>query len=85
MATYKYTKLNRRGFEVVLPTSVYNEVKNSGCSIGLTLNTKKEPSSVQLFKDKKYVGTLKEAMGIKAFKDGNPCNFRVSNLIEFDE
>ena len=82
MATYKYTKLNRRGYEVVLPTSVYTEVKGCGCNIGLVLNAKKEPSSVQLFKDNKYVGTLKEAMGVKAFKDGNPCNFRVSNLIE---
>mgnify|MGYP003306191623 CR=1 FL=1 len=85
MSTYKYTKLNRRGYEVVLPSSVYSEVKEGGYNIGLTLNTKKEPSSVQLFKNNKYVGTLKEAMGIKAFKDGNPCNFRVSNLIEVDE
>lgn len=84
MATYKYTKLNRRGFEVVLPTSVYNEVKNYGCHIGLTLNNKKKPSSVQLFKDYKYCGTLKEVMGVKGFKDGNPCNFRVSNLLDID-
>lgn len=85
MATYKYTKLNRRGFEVVLPTSVYNEVKSQGCNIKLILNTKKKPSSVQLFKNDQYCGTLKEAMGVKGFKDNNPCNFRVSNLIEVDE
>ena len=81
----KYTKLNRRGYEIVLPTDVYTEVKNYGCNIGLVLNTRKEPSSVQLFKNNKYMGTLKEVMGVKSFKDGNPCNFRISNVIEMDE
>lgn len=89
MATYKYTKLNRRGYEVVLPTSVYNELRDQGYRLGLILNQSKttaEPyKSVQIFKDTQYVGTLKEAMGVKSFKDGNACNFRVSNLVEVDE
>ena len=38
--------------------------------------------TVRLTSGTQYMGTLKEAMGVKAFKDGNPCNFRVSNLIE---
>ena len=85
MATYKYTKLNRRGYEVVLPTAVYNEIKENGYNVSLVLNKYKEASTVQITKNNKYCGTLKEAMGVKAFKDGNPCNFRVSNIIESED
>ena len=37
MATYKYTKLNRGGYEVVLPTSVYNELRDKHINIGLVM------------------------------------------------
>lgn len=80
MAAYKYTKLNRRGYEVVLPTSVYNELRDNHINIGLVMRGNSK--TVQLTSGTQYMGTLKEAMGVKAFKDGNPCNFRVSNLIE---
>lgn len=80
MATYKYTKLNRRGYEVVLPTSVYNELRDNNINVSLAMRGNSK--TVQLSCGTKYVGTLKAAMGVKAFKDGNPCNFRVSNLIE---
>lgn len=80
-SSIKYTKLNRRGYEVVLPTAVYNEVKNNGYNVSLVLNSRKEPSTVQITKANKYCGTLKEAMGVTAFKNGNPCDFRKSNLI----
>ena len=80
MAAYKYTKLNRRGYEVVLPTSVYNELRDNHINIGLVMRGNSK--TVQLTSGTQYMGTLKEAMGVKAFKDGNPCNFRISNLIE---
>lgn len=83
MATYKYTKLNRRGFEVVLPTSVYNELRNNNICVGLAMRNGSK--TVQLSCGTKYMGTLKEAMGVKGFKNGNPCDFHVSNLIEVDE
>lgn len=83
MATYKYTKLNRRGYEIVLPTSVYNELRDNKVSIGLVV--KGNSKTVQLIKDRMYAGTLKEAMGVKSFKDGDACNFRVSNLIEVED
>lgn len=83
MATYKYTKLNRRGYEIVLPTSVYNELRDNKVSIGLVV--KGNSKTVQLIKDRTYAGTLKEAMGVKSFKDGDACNFRVSNLIEVED
>ena len=81
--TYKYTKLNRRGYEIVLPTAVYNELRENNVYVSLVV--KGTSKTVQLNQNHKYVGTLKAAMGVKAFKDGNPCNFRVSNLIEMDE
>ena len=81
MASIKYTKLNRRGYEVVLPTAVYNEIKENGYNVSLVLNTRKEASTVQITKNNKYCGTLKEAMGVNGFKNGNPCDFRQSNLI----
>ena len=83
MATYKYTKLNRRGYEIVLPTSVYNELRDNKVSVGLVV--KGNSKTVQLIKDRMYAGTLKEAMGVKSFKDGDACNFRVSNLIEIED
>lgn len=85
MATYKYTKLNRRGYEVVLPSTVYQELRNNDCTIQLVLHKNSDSKTVEIRQNNKYMGTLKEAMGVKAFKDGNPCNFRVSNLIEIDE
>lgn len=81
----KYTKLNRRGYEVVLPTDVYNELREQGYCVNLILgkNHTSEPyKSVQLVRDGKYCGTLKTAMGVKGFKNGNACDFRISNLIE---
>lgn len=81
MATYKYTKLNRRGYEVVLPTSIYNEIKGKGYNISLVLNSNKQASTVQITKDNRYYGTLKAAMGVSSFKNGNPCDFHKSNLI----
>ena len=80
-SSIKYTKLNRRGYEVVLPTTVYNEIKESGYKVSLVLNKKNEASTVQITKDNKYCGTLKEAMGVTGFKNGNPCDFHKSNLI----
>jgi len=81
--TYKYTKLNRRGYEIVLPTSVYNELRENNYYISLVLHGNSK--TVQLCDGRKYAGTLKAAMGVAGFKDGNPCNFRVSNLIEAED
>ena len=53
MASIKYTKLNRRGYEVVLPTAVYNEIKENGYNVSLVLNTRKEASTVQITKNNK--------------------------------
>ena len=33
-----YTTLNRRGYDVVLPTDVYNQIKKKGYNISLVLN-----------------------------------------------
>lgn len=83
MATYKYTKLNRRGYEVVLPTSVYNELRDNNIYVGLAMRNGSK--TVQLSSGSKYMGTLKAAMGVVGFKDGNPCNFRISNIIESED
>jgi len=74
----KYTKLNRRGCDIILPTKVYNQLKENNISVSIT-----NQGSVQLFntKNHKYMGTLKSYMGATSFKNGNPCDFHVSNLI----
>ena len=81
MASIKYTKLNRRGYEVVLPTAVYNEIKQNGYNVSLVLNTRKEASTVQITKNNKYCGTLKEAMGVNGFKNGALDDVKSINLI----
>ena len=72
-----YTTLNRRGYEVILPTNIYNQLQKKGYNVILT-----NQRSVQLMKDRKYMGTLKSFMGVTGFKNGNTCDFHVSNLIK---
>ena len=81
MATYKYTKLNRRGYEVVLPSTVYQELRDNDCTIQLVVHKGSDSKTVEIRQNHKYMGTLKEAMGVKGFKNGNSCDFHVSNLI----
>lgn len=74
----KYTKLERRGYQIVLPTKVYEDLHNDGYRIGLVVRDNSK--TVQLTKNGKYCGTLKAAMGVSSFKNGNPCDFHKSNL-----
>ena len=76
----RYTTINRRGYEVVLPTDVYETLTNKGYSISLGICG--QSGTVQLTKDRKYAGSLKKYMGVTSFKNGNPCDFHVSNLIK---
>lgn len=85
MATHsyiKYTTLNRRGYEIVLPTHVYNQLSEKNINVGLSM--KGNSMTVQCTKDKQYLGTLKQYMGVSGFKNGNPCDFHVRNLILAD-
>ena len=72
-----YTTLNRRGYEVVLPTDTYNRLQEKGINLILT-----NQMSVQLFKNRKYIGTLKDFMGVSGFRNGNTCDFHISNLVK---
>ena len=82
MASIKYTKLNRRGHEIVLPTEVYNGLRENGMNVSLVLHPNSK--TVQLTRNNKYLGTLKEYMGVGGFKNGNSCDFHISNLIDKD-
>ena len=82
-----YITLNRRGHDIVLPQYIYDELVDKGYTIGLTLSGKeKKPSCVQLSHTidgkQQYVGTLKSYMHVKAFNDGNVCNFNHNNIIK---
>lgn len=75
----QYTKVNRRGYEIVMPTDVYNSITNDGYTIGLVM--KDDYKTVQLCDHGKYVCTLKNYMGAQGFKNGDSCDFHLSNLI----
>jgi len=75
-----YTVLNRRGYDVVIPTDVYNQIEKKGYNVSLVIS--KNYGTVQLTKNNKYIGTLKNYMGVKSFKNGNPCDFHVSNIVK---
>ncbi len=81
-SSIKYTKLNRRGHEIVLPTQVYNQLHENGMNISLVLHPNSK--TVQLTRNNRYLGTLKEYMGVHSFKNGNSCDFHISNLISID-
>lgn len=77
------TTIVRRGFEIILPIEIYNALNIEKISISVVLY-KGKPSCIQLTKiiDGKaaYLGTLKDYMKVKSFKDGNNCNFAYSNI-----
>lgn len=83
-----YITLNRRGYDIIVPQYVYDELVDKGYTIGLTLTGKEEkrPSCVQLSHTvngkQQYVGTLKSYMHVKAFNDGNVCNFNYNNIVK---
>lgn len=81
----RYTKLERRGYEVVLPTNTYKDFVENGYNIGLIIDKNNRPTSLQLFErvagKNTYVGTVKSQLGVVGFKNGNPCDFHKSNLI----
>lgn len=78
----RYTTLNRRGYDIILPTDVYQMLQEKKINIGLAIT--KNSMTVQCTKNKHYLGTLKECMGITRFKNGNPCDFHMSNVITED-
>ena len=81
----RHITINRRGFDITLPKSVYNELTDRNIDISL-VKSKGKPSCVQLtsYKNRKqvYHGTLKAYMGVKRFKNGNVCDFHTRNLIK---
>lgn len=81
----KYITINRRGYDIILPKTVYNTLKDQGIDISL-VKSKGVPTCVQLtsYTNKKqiYHGTLKAYMGAKSFKNGNVCDFHINNLIK---
>ena len=81
----KYVTIKRRKYDIIIPENCYNTLTSLGYTFSLTL-FKGKPSSVQLFitknKKQKYRGTLKDWLDVKAFKDGNVCNFKFDNVIK---
>jgi len=77
----KYTTITRRGYEITLPTNVYKNLCKQNIYIGLVLSGKSS-MTVQCTDGTRYLGTLKSYMGAKGFKNGNPCDFHISNLIK---
>ena len=81
----RYIKLVRRDTKIILPYKVYETLYSDGIDISLIKN-KGKPSCVQLtsYEDGKqvYRGTLKTYMGVKGFKNGNVCDFRMKNIIK---
>lgn len=77
------TTIVRRGFEIILPIEIYNALAIEKVFISVVLY-KGKPSCIQLCKNIEgkavYVGTLKDYMKVKSFKDGNNCNFAYSNI-----
>jgi len=88
-----YTKIVRRGYEITVPKSLIKECKENNFFISLVKRNNR-PATVQVTSQKYdpklkkakcvYIGTLKDCLGASGFKDGNPCNFKKSNLI-FEE
>ena len=86
-----YTTIVRRGCEIILPKSILKECEKNKYRIMLVKNKNNQPTSVQVTTEKynpqtkknkiTYIGTLKDCLGASGFKDGNPCNFKKSNLI----
>ena len=80
MFSYKYTTIKRRGHKITLLRKDYNDLRSEGYLIQLVTKNDK-PSCVQLTKNNKYCGTLKNFYDAVGFKDSNVCNFKLSNLI----
>ena len=85
-----YTTITRRGYDIIIPTKTYKQLKDLGYTFGLVLGPKsKKPVAVQLNVTENgkriYRGTLRSWLNVKKFKDGNSCNFRSENIIEKEE
>lgn len=78
----RYTKLNRRGYDIVLPTEIYKMLNEQKINISLVINGNYK--TVQCTKNNRYLGTLKQCMGVTGFKNGDSCDFHMSNLITKD-
>jgi len=81
--------LKRRGYDITLPLSVYNDLLSKNYTIGLITAGKGDnvkPSCVQVKHTENgkpvYIGTLKSLLGVKKFKDGNVCNFNNNNVVK---
>lgn len=77
----RYVKMNRRGYEVIVPAGLFAFTEKHDLNIKVIKASGKKPSTLQLSKGSKYVSTVKEALGIKSFKNGNPLDFRFSNVV----
>lgn len=78
----RYIKLDRRGYKVIIPTDVNAYLKENKLQLSVIKGIDKEkPSTVQLSKNNKYIGTLKTLLDVVGFKNGNPLDFRESNVI----
>lgn len=80
MFSFGNVVINRCGCDIILPKKMYKDLQEEGYTLSVVKHNKK-PSSVQVMKAGKYVGTLKSLYGIESFKDGNVCNFKKRNLV----
>lgn len=77
-----YTTITRRNIKVTLPKQLVKEMKEN--KVNFTVWKKEgQKNVVWLYRTNngEYLGSLKKNLGVKSFKDGNPCNFKKSNLI----
>ena len=76
--------LQYKDYSVILPKDVYMDLKSKNICIN-AVKYKGKPSCIQLNRSingkTEYMGTLKNFMNVKSFKDKNVCNFDRNNLI----
>jgi len=77
----RYIKMNRRGHEVIVPAGLIAYTEENDLNISVIKAPGKKPSTLQLSAGPVYIGTVKEALGVKGFKNGNPLDFRKTNVI----
>ena len=79
----KYVTIKRRNCDVTVPTGLFAFMDENNLTMQVIKDSKGKVSSLQLGTNggKTYVSTVKQELGIKKFKNGNPLDFRLSNLV----
>lgn len=81
----KYIKMNRRGHEVTVPEGLISYVHENDLNLAVIKAPGKKPSTLQISKGNTYLGTVKTLLGVIGFKNGNPLDFRKTNVILSEE